>query len=384
MSSHHLETHYDTLIRNGVSRREFLKFCAMTAAWLGLAPAMAPTLAHALETKPRLPVIWIEGLSCSCCTESFIRSAHPLAKDIVLNMISLDYNNVLMTASGQQAEEAFQDAIAKNKGNYILAVEGNAPLGNEGMFCIDSGRPWIEKLRHGAANAKAVVAWGTCACWGCIQAAYPNPTTATPVADIIKDKPVIKIPGCPPIPDVMSALVTYILAFDRLPALDAQGRFAAFYGQHVHDQCVRRAHFDAGEFVEAWDDEGYAKGYCLYKMGCRGPTTYNACPNTRWNDGTSYPIESGHPCLGCSEQGYFDNGSFYERINNIPLLDNMATAQKIATVAGAVVAGAVGVHAVASTLFHLHEKRRQEAAVDTEKAILQEQQRFVEEERKKK
>lgn len=383
MIGKNFETHYDVMRRNGIKRRDFLKYCLMTAAALGLPATMAPRIAQALESKPRLPVIWIEGLSCSCCTESFIRSAHPLAKDIVLNMISLDYNNVLMVASGQQAEEAFLDAINTNKGNYILAVEGNAPFGNEGMFCIDAGRPWLDKLLTGAENAKAVVAWGTCACWGCIQAARPNPTSVKPIADIIKNKPIVKIPGCPPIPDVMSALVTYILAFDRLPELDSQGRFAAFYGQHVHDQCVRRSHFDAGEFVEAWDDEGYKKGYCLYKMGCRGPTTFNACPNTRWNDGVSYPIESGHPCLGCSEQGYFDNGSFYSRIDGVPLLGTMETAQNVAAATVGVIGGAVALHAAASVAFHLHEKRQEEAAVDTEKAILEEQQRFVEQERKK-
>lgn len=358
-----IETHYDALKRAGVSRRDFLKFCSMTAAWLGLAPAMAPVVAHALETKPRLPVIWIEGLSCTCCTESFIRTSHPLAADIILNMISLDYNPTLMAAAGNQAEEAFMTAVEKNKGHYILAVEGNAPLANDGMCCIDHGRPWLEKLETGAKNALAVVAWGTCACWGCVQAAKPNPTRATPVPDLIHGKPVIKIPGCPPIPDVMSALITYVLTFDRLPELDSQGRFAAFYGQHVHDQCVRRAHFDAGEFVEAWDDEGAKRGYCLYKMGCRGPTTFNACPNTRWNDGVSYPIESGHPCLGCSEQAFFDQGSFYTRENGIPELDAMTTAQTVAAgVAGAIGAG-VAIHAACSVAFNLHQKKKQREAI---------------------
>lgn len=358
------ETHYEALSRNGVSRRDFLKFCSMTAAVLGLAPAMAADIAHALETRPRLPVIWIEGLSCSCCTESFIRSSHPLVSDIILNMISLDYNDVLMTASGDQAQAAFEDAIKKNEGNYILAVEGNAPLGNQGMFCIDGGKPWLEKLKQGAKGAKAVVAWGTCACWGCVQAARPNPTNVKTVADLIHNKLVVKIPGCPPIPNVMSALIAYIVTFDRLPELDSQGRFAAFYGQHVHDQCVRRAHFDAGEFVEEWDDEGAKKGYCLYKMGCRGPTTFNACPTTRWNDGVSYPIESGHPCLGCSEQGFFDNGSFYERINGVPTLGTFSTAGKVAAgVTGAIAVG-VAAHAVASTAFHLHETKLKAEKVD--------------------
>lgn len=358
------ETHFEAMERSGISRRDFLKFCSMTAAWLGLAPAMAPVMAHALETKPRLPVIWIEGLSCSCCTESFIRSSHPLASDVILNMITLDYNDVIMAAAGEQAQEAFEDSIARNRGNYILAVEGNAPFGYNGMYCIDGGRPWLERLKTGARDAKAVVAWGTCACWGCIQAARPNPTKVKPVADIVHRKPVIKIPGCPPIPDVMSALIAYIVTFDRMPQLDSQGRFGAFYGQHVHDQCVRRAHFDAGEFVEEWDDEGSKRGYCLYKMGCRGPTTFNACPNTRWNDGVSYPIQSGHPCLGCSEQGFFDNGSFYDRILDVPTLNNMTTPEAIATGVGGAVAIGVAAHAVTSTGFHLHENKLKKEAVD--------------------
>ena len=367
MGKRRFETHYDRLRNNGISRRDFLKFCSMTAAALGLAPVMAADIAHALETKPRLPVIWIEGLSCTCCTESFIRSSHPLAKDIILNMISLDYNDTLMAAAGIQAQEAFENAVKENAGNYILAVEGNAPFGYDGMYCIDGGRPWLERLKTGAKYAKAVVAWGTCASWGCIQAARPNPTSVKPVPQIIRDRPVIRIPGCPPIPDVMSALVSYVVTFDRLPDLDSQGRFAAFYGQHVHDQCVRRAHFDAGEFVESWDDEGAKKGYCLYKMGCKGPTTYNACPNTRWNDGVSYPIESGHPCLGCSEQDFFDQGSFYSRIKDIPTLGTMATAEAVAAgVAGATAIG-VAIHAAASCAFHLHEKKLKEKGVEAVK-----------------
>ena len=90
-----------------------------------------------------------------------------------------------------------------------------------------------------------------------------------------------------------------------------------FYGQRIHDKCYRRPHFDAGQFVEAWDDEGARKGYCLYKMGCKGPTTYNACSTVRWNGGVSFPIQAGHGCIGCSEDGFWDNGSFYNRLTNI-------------------------------------------------------------------
>ena len=295
----HLETTAEMLRNRGVSRRDFLKFCAITSVALGLGPGSDLVMAEALSTKPRLPVLWINGLSCSCCTESFLRTAHPLATDIILAMIALDYQDTIMAAAGEQATAAYDEAISKYKGQYILAVEGNTPLNGQGMYCIDGGKPFMDKLARGVEHAKAVVAWGTCASWGCVQAASPNPTAATPLHKLFPNKPQLKVPGCPAIPEVMSAILAYIITYDRLPALDSQGRPEMFYGKRVHDQCYRRAHFDAGEYVESWDDEGARSGLCLYKMGCKGPTTYNACPATRWNNGVSFPIQSGHGCIGC-------------------------------------------------------------------------------------
>jgi hydrogenase small subunit len=74
-----------------------------------------------------------------------------------------------------------------------------------------------------------------------------------------------------------------------------------FYGQRIHDKCYRRPHFDAGQFVEAWDDDNARKGYCLYKMGCKGPTTYNACSTGRLERGRQLPDPVGprlHRLLG--------------------------------------------------------------------------------------
>ena len=311
------ETFYDVLRRQGISRRSFTKFCSLTAAALGLAPEFASQMAHALETKPRAPVLWLHGLECTCCSEAFIRSAHPLASDVILSMISLDYDDTIMASAGHQAEAIVDEIVNKYKGQYILACEGNPPLNEDGMYCIIGGKPYLEQLKYAASNCKAIISWGSCASWGCVQAARPNPTQAVPIHKVIHDKPIIKVPGCPPIPEVMTAIITYILTFDRLPDLDRQGRPKMFYSQRIHDKCYRRPHFDAGQYVEAWDDEGARKGYCLYKMGCKGPTTYNACSTTRWNGGVSFPIQSGHGCIGCSEDGFWDNGSFYNRLTNI-------------------------------------------------------------------
>ena len=105
------ETFYELIRRQGISRRNFLKFCSLSAASLGLAPHFAGKIAHAMETKPRVPVLWLHGLECTCCTESFIRSAHPLAKDVILSMVSLDYDDTIMAAAGHQAEQAIADVM---------------------------------------------------------------------------------------------------------------------------------------------------------------------------------------------------------------------------------------------------------------------------------
>ncbi len=345
-----IETYYEVMRRQGISRRSFLKFCSLTAAALGLGPEFSGRIAHAMETKPRIPVLWLHGLECTCCSESFIRSGHPLAKDVILSMISLDYDDTLMASAGQQAEAILTETMEKYRGNYVLACEGNPPLNEDGMYCIVGGRPFVEQLREVAEHARFIISWGSCASYGCVQAAKPNPTRATPIHKVILDKPIVKVPGCPPIAEVMTGVLTYILLFDRLPELDRQGRPKMFYSQRIHDKCYRRPHFDAGQFVESFDDEGARKGYCLYKVGCKGPTTYNACSTTGWNDGISFPIKSGHGCIGCSEDGFWDKGSWYARLTDVEAFGIEANADKVGLGAAAVVGAGIAAHAVASAV----------------------------------
>ena len=156
------ETFYDVMRRQGITRRSFLKFCSLTASALGLGPAVVPRIAEAMENKPRIPVLWLHGLECTCCSESFIRSAHPLAKDVVLSMISLDYDDTIMAAAGHQAEAIVEETIKKYDGNFILAVEGNPPLDEDGMYCIIAGKPFVEQLKMAAEHCKAIISWGSC------------------------------------------------------------------------------------------------------------------------------------------------------------------------------------------------------------------------------
>lgn len=69
-----METFYSLIKRQGITRRSFHKFCRLTATSLGLEPLAAGRIANALETKSRVPVIWMHGLEYTCCSESFIRS----------------------------------------------------------------------------------------------------------------------------------------------------------------------------------------------------------------------------------------------------------------------------------------------------------------------
>lgn len=334
----------------GYSRRDFLQFCTWIAAATGIEASALGRVVHALEVKPRLPVVWFHFQECTCCSESFLRSSHPIVGDIVLDKISLDYSETLQAAAGKQAEEALHETMTKYKGEYLMLVEGSVPTGAGGAYCCIGGRSALDIVQEAASGAKALVAWGSCASNGCIQAANPNPTGATPIHKIISGKPIIKVPGCPPIAEVMAGTVVHLLAFDTIPQLDRLGRPRAFYGRRVHDTCYRRPNYDAGLFVESFDDENARRGYCLYQMGCRGPVTYNACGVTRWNNGVSFPIQSGHGCIGCSEENFWDNGPFYRHLASFPGFGIETTADTIGVVAGvATVAGIAG-HAVATNI----------------------------------
>ncbi len=344
------ETYYESIIKNGYNRRDFMKFSTYIAAYMGLETSMVAQVAKSLETSPRLPVIWEHYQECTCCSESFIRSNHPIVADIILDKISLDYTQTLMAASGHQAEAAKHATMEKYKGEYILCVEGSIPMGADGNYCCIAGKSALETFKEAAAGAKAIIAWGSCASNGCVQAAYPNPTGATPIHKIIKDKPIIRVPGCPPIGEVMAGIIVHVVTFGRLPELDRLGRPKAFYSKRVHDTCYRRPYFDAGLYAQSFDDANAKEGYCLYKLGCKGPSTYNACGTIKWNNGVSFPIQSGHGCIGCSEENFWDNGPFYERATNVPGFGIESSADDIGKVAVGVLAGGIAVHAISSNI----------------------------------
>lgn len=340
---------YEECKKRGISRRDFLKFCVSFTALMGLEASAVGQVVKALESKSRLPIIWLHLQECTCCSESFIRTSHPILATLLFDQISLDYTETLMAPSGHQAEKSMHDTMEKYKGEYILMIEGSIPTKDEAYCCV-GGRSAKQIVEEAAAGAKAVIAWGNCASAGCVQAANPNPTGAKPAHRIVKGKRVINVQGCPPIAEVMAGVVVHLLTFNQIPQLDGLGRPKAFYSRRVHDTCYRRANFDAGLFVESFDDENAKRGYCLYKVGCRGPNTYNSCGVIKWNEGVSFPIQSGHPCIGCSEENFWDNSPFYKRNRTVHGFGIEATADQIGLALGVATVAGIAAHAVATNV----------------------------------
>ncbi len=291
-----------------VHRRDFLRLCTIAAATLGLPHRAAAEMVEAVLTKKRPPVIWLHFQECTGCTESLLRTTHPSLAELLLELISLDYHETLLAAAGHQAEAALQASMAANEGKFICVVEGAIPTAANGAYCMIGGRTALDMVKDVGSKAAAVVAIGSCASWGGIPSAAPNPTGATGVpmifADVpaLRDKPVVTLPGCPANPYNLLSTVLNFLTWGKLPALDELGRPKFAYGQTIHENCPRRPHFDAGRFAERFGDEGHKAGYCLYKLGCKGPETYANCSYQHFNEVPgAWPIGVGHPCFGCTE-----------------------------------------------------------------------------------
>ncbi|BBB92744.1 MAG TPA: hydrogenase small subunit [Methylomusa anaerophila] len=355
------DTLWDLFQKKNISRRSFLKTCITITGVMGLAPGMISEVIRAAETRPLTPVIWLHGHECTGCDEAFIRSQSPLASDLLLNMISLEYMDVLGAAAGEPLEHHLEETIKKYDGNYLLIFEGAVPLAENGIYCMVGGRPIAETLKRVAKGAAAIIENGSCAAWGGIQAARPNPTKSVAVSEAVSGKPIVKVPGCPPIPEVLTATIMHYVLFGQLPPLDKEGRPKQFFGNRIHDTCYKRPFFDSGMFVEKFDDSGSKAGWCLYKVGCRGPVAYNSCGNMRWWNGLSYPIQSGAPCVACGSNNFWDIDPFYERLPNIPVPNTIVNADKVGFVlAGATTAGVVA-HGVASYIQHKKHEAKEQA-----------------------
>ena len=297
---------YLRLAERGITRREFMKFCGFLTATMGLSSSFVPQVAEVFAApKQRTPVIWLHFAECTGCTEATLRTVYPYIDELLLETISMEYHETIMAAAGRQAEEVLHAAVKKYKDKFICVAEGAIATKYNGAYGKVGGRTFLEIGQDVCPQAAAVVCIGNCATYGGVRAAAPNPGGYKGVGAALGLK-TVNIPGCPPNPiNLVGTIVNYLL-MGRLPELDRNGRPLFAYSKSIHDQCPRRGHFEMGEFVEAFGSKEAAMGYCLYKMGCKGPETYNNCPIAQYNDSTNWPVEAGHPCIGCSEPDFWD------------------------------------------------------------------------------
>jgi hydrogenase small subunit len=355
----------DALAERGISRREFLNFCGTMVAILALPPRYVAQVVTALERTTRPVLVWLEFQDCAGNTESMLRSSHPPVAEVVLELLSWEYHETIMAGSGKQAEAVLKRVVEEQKGKYIVIVEGAIPTADGGVYCTIGGRTALDIATEVCRNAAASIAVGACAWDGGLVRSNPNPTGAVGLQEAVPGLKVVNLGGCPHNVANTAAVLVHYLTFHEMPALDQYNRPLFAYGQIIHDQCERRAHYDAGRFVEEWGDEGSRKGWCLYKMGCKGPdATYN-CPTVRWNGGTSWPVKSGHGCIACASNRFWDKMSpFYKPLPNVPGFGADVTAEKI----GWGLVGAVGAltaaHAVGSVI--RAKKKTDESTKDEE------------------
>lgn len=305
--------------QQGITRRQFLKFCGLMATTLALPARYAARIAQALNTVPRPPLVWLEFQDCTGDTESFLRASQPSVDDLLLEVLSLNYHETIMVPAGRMSEKSLNDTVRDFRNQYICVVEGSIPTRDGGIYCTIRGRTALSIAQEVCSNALATIAVGTCAWEGGLAAAAPNPTGAVGVKDAIPGlRNLINLPGCPANVANLTATIVHFLTFNEWPETDRLGRPRFAYGEEIHEHCERHEHYEREEFVLEWGDQRHRQGWCLFQMGCKGPETHHNCPSVKWNDGTSWPVGAGHGCLGCSEQRFWDRLSpFY-----IPLEDD--------------------------------------------------------------
>lgn len=337
-----------------LSRRDFLKI----AGAVGIASTIPiETIAKALGGTADPRVIWLQGQSCTGCSISLLNSVNiTTIDDVLLNYINLEYHSNLIASAGEfaisnavvhpsanevtaLADQWLQegqnlsmdidgpqgvpdgkvnmiDFAALCKQGYILVVEGAIPTGSAGRFChVGGNMTMLEAFDRFSEHADSIISAGTCASFGGIPAANPNPTNALSVQDALnhlnRTRPVINIPGCPMHPDWFVGTVVNLLAGNPV-SLDAYNRPRAYFGKRIHAE--GNCPYKEWEEVHNLGQQG-----CLQEIGCKGPRTYADCFSRKWNSpekgqsGVNWCVGARTPCHGCTQPDFPDGMTpFYD------------------------------------------------------------------------
>lgn len=333
-----------------LTRRNFVRLCAGGAAAISMSSYLAPFIKEAAAAGELPPVIWIQGGSCSGCSVSLLNTVHPNIEQVLLEVISLRFHQTVMAAAGDLAiQEALFKTVEENPKKFILVVEGAVATGADGLFCISGEKDghhitFEELVKEVGSQAQAILNFGTCSAFGGIPATPPNPTKCKPVSEIVKNVPIVNVPGCPPHPDWMVGTIAHVLLYG-IPELDSFGRPKMFFSGIIHDNCPRRQYFDNAIFAKTFGDPG-----CLLELGCKGPIAHCDSTTRLWNDGVNWCIKAGAPCIGCTEPE-FPGWPIYERIPEMPIAPGItATVDQIGGVVGGLTAVGIAGHLAGNVL----------------------------------
>ena len=286
------------------SRREMLKIGAYLAAGLGLGPIYKNAFAEGLQkiVSKQAKVLWLQGMSCTGCSVSFLNADAPGPVEILTDILSLVYHSTLSAAQGADAM-AVIDRLTETK-DYLLVVEGAIPA-DMPEACVIGGRPLATLLPPILENAKAIVAAGTCAAFGGIPSAEGSPVLAVSVKDFMQLKGLnfqnrlVNCPGCPVHPHCLLGTVAYVASRGYPRVVPEALTPAMFYEHSVHDECPRFHYWEKEIFAKQFGEEG-----CLFKLGCLGPLSHTTCPRRQWNGGVNWCIRASTPCIGCTGEQF--------------------------------------------------------------------------------
>ncbi len=277
-------------------------------------------------------MLWLQTGACSGDTMSLLNAHGPSLESLVANGdIQVLWHPSISTEPTSHLAKLIEQIEKGERELDILCVEGSLITGPYGTGMFDSfrGRAKIDIVRALAGQAQTVLAVGSCAAFGGIPAAPPNPTDCTGM-QFTRDTaggmfdtawrsksgmPVINLGGCPTHP--LTITRTLAMLAQGLPVeLDAHNRPTAFFNQMVHQGCTRNEYHE----YDVEDTELGGRACMFFNLGCQGPTTMANCNSELWNQRSS-KTRAGVPCFGCTSPNFPKNGDLFrtEKMGEVPV-----------------------------------------------------------------
>lgn len=277
-------------------------------------------------------LMWLQTGSCGGDSLALLSAESPSFEQLIsLHGIELLWHPSFSSAPTSHLAQLITDIEADRRSLDILCIEGSIVTGPQGTGLFDSwhGRAKSHLVRALAEKAGAVVAVGTCAAFGGVHAAPPNPSDCIGLQFDHAKKggllpfewrsrlglPVINIAGCPAHPHATTQTLAWLAT--GLPLeLDGLNRPAMHFSQVVHQGCTRNEYHE----YDIEETEPGGRGCLFFNLGCQGPLTQAVCNSDLWN-GRNSKTRAGVPCFGCTSPNFPKDGDLFatEKIGDIPI-----------------------------------------------------------------